>query len=95
MPAADKPSKDPPPNSSLAGAILATLFCFWPLGILAIIYALQVRPRWKRGDETGARHSAEMAEKFTFAAAGVFVIVFVLTLIFGGFYWFFGPRHRF
>jgi hypothetical protein len=83
-----------PPDSSLFGAVLATFFCFAPLGILAILYALRVRPRWKRGDEAGAKHAAEMAEKLTFAAVGLFVIVFVCGVIGYGIYWFFGPRAK-
>src|SRR4051794_29736864 len=57
---------DRPPDSTMLGAFLSMLFCFPPLGLFAVIYALQVRPRWKRGDEAGAKHSAQMAEKLTF-----------------------------
>src|SRR5262245_40539141 len=70
------------PHSSMLAAVLATLFCFFPLGLVAIIYALQVRPRWKRGDESGARHAAEMAEKLSFAAVGVTVILLVCGAIY-------------
>ena len=84
-----------PPDSTLLGAILVTLFCFWPLGIFAIIYALQVRPRWKRGDEAGAKRSAAMAEKLTFASVGIFVLLAFFGAIGYGIYWFFGPRNRF
>ena len=81
------------PDSSLVGALLATLFCFPPLGIFAIIYALQVRYRWKRGNEAGAKHAAAMAEKLTFASVGLFVIIFGIGLVVYVFYWFFG-RHQ-
>lgn len=82
------------PDSSLFGAILATLFCFWPLGLIGIFWALRVRPRWKRGDEAGAKHAAAMAEKFTFAAVGLFVIIFGITVIAYAVYWFVGPRTK-
>lgn len=64
------------PYASLFGAVASTLFCFPIFGIVAIVYALRVRPRWKRGDESGAYHAAEMAEKFTYASVGVAVIVY-------------------
>src|SRR4051794_5607047 len=82
------------PDSSLLGAILATFFCFAPLGIVAILYALRVRPRWKRGDEAGAKHAAAMAEKLTFAAVGLFVIIFFFGVVGYGIYWFLGPRTK-
>jgi len=89
-----KAVRPPPPDSSMLGAVLATFFCFWPLGVIAIIWALRVRPRWKRGDEDGARHAAEMAEKFTFAAVGLFVILFAIGIVVYAIYWFTGPRTK-
>ena len=84
--------QDDPPDSSLLGAVLVTLFCFLPFGLVAIAYALRVRPRWKRGDETGARHAAQMAERWTFAAVGLFVIVFVIAAIAAGVMYFVDGR---
>lgn len=94
MPGAAKGMASSPPDSTLFGAVLATLFCFAPFGVLAIIYALQVRPRWKRGDESGARRSAEMAEKLTFASVGIFVILLAIGAVWYVVYWFIGPRTR-
>lgn len=83
-----------PPSSTLFGAVVVTVFCFFPLGLFAVIYALQVRPRWKRGDETGARHAAEMAEKFTFAAVGMAVIIVAIGALYYLGYWFFVLRNQ-
>ncbi|MBI2704343.1 MAG: CD225/dispanin family protein [Actinobacteria bacterium] len=82
-----------PPSSTLFGAVVVTVFCFFPLGLFAVFYALQVRPRWKRGDESGARHAAQMAEKLTFAAVGMAVIVAVIAGLSYVVYWFFVLRN--
>jgi hypothetical protein len=82
------------PDTGLFGAVISVLF-FFPLGIFAVLAALQVRPRWKRGDRTGARAASDRAERLTYAAVGIFIVLAILGAIVYLVYWFSGPRtHR-
>lgn len=54
------PYQAPPPNY-LVWAILATIFCCLPFGIVSIVYAAQVNSKWQSGDHEGARLSSKNA----------------------------------
>lgn len=54
------PSQEYVPNH-LVWAILTTLFCCLPLGIVSIVYSSQVDGRRAAGDVFGARESARKA----------------------------------
>lgn len=86
MPPAQPPTSQPP-NNNLVWAILSTIFCCLPLGIVSIVFAAQVNSRWAAGDFAGARDSADRAKKFAIwsAVLGVVgtVIAVVLSLGFG------------
>ncbi len=49
----------------LAQAILVTLFCCLPLGIVAIVYASQVNGKLAQGDIEGARRASEQAKTYS------------------------------
>jgi len=71
-----QPMGSPPPNN-LVWAILVTLFCCLPFGIVSIIYAAQVNGKWQAGDAAGAQESSRKARQWAMygAIAGVVVIV--------------------
>jgi len=69
------------PKSNLVYAILVTLFCCLPFGIVAIVYAAQVDAKWNAGDWHGAERSARSAKNW--ALVGVvsgllFSVIYVL-----------------
>jgi len=68
-------------ESNLVWAILVTLFCCWPAGIVAIVYAAQVDGLVARGDIAEARQAASNAATWCWIAFGGTFIV--------GFLWFF------
>lgn len=69
----------------LVWAILATLFCCLPLGIVSIIYATQVDGRRAAGDIAGARVAAEKARFWAIVSAVAMPVVVVLWFVlFGG-----------
>lgn len=72
----------------LVWAILATLFCCLPGGIVSIVYAAQVNSKIAAGDIAGARDSSDKAKKWAMwsAIAGVvgLVLYFVLVMAMGG-----------
>lgn len=76
-----QPQGAPPPNH-LVWAILTTIFCCLPLGIVSIVFAAQVNSKWQAGDVRGAQESSEKAKKWAIWAAVIGVVVSVLYLIF-------------
>jgi hypothetical protein len=73
----------PPPENNLVMAILS-IFCCWPLGIPAIIFATQVQGKWAMGDIAGAQDSAQKARTFSMIAIilGIAAIILYLILFF-------------
>lgn len=53
-----------PPDNHLAKAILATLLCCLPLGIVAIVHAASVNGKFIAGDATGAQRAADQANNW-------------------------------
>ena len=70
----------PPPNY-LIPAILATIFCCLPGGIVAIVFAAQVNGKWQAGDHAGAMNASKQAKLWTMISAGVGVVVVIIYLI--------------
>ncbi len=70
----------PYPNTNLVWAILSTLCCCLPTGIVAIIYSCQVSRKYARGDYQGAMQASANAMKW--AIAGM-IISIVISLLYG------------
>ena len=54
----------------LVPAVLSTVFCCLPVGVVAIIFAAQVNSKIAAGDIAGATESSKKAKMFTFIAVG-------------------------
>ena len=52
------------PDNNMLWAILSTLFCCLPLGIVAIINAAKVDGLYRSGDYSGAQKAADNAKKY-------------------------------
>jgi hypothetical protein len=76
------PSGPPPPNH-LVGAILSTILCCTPLGIVSIVYAAQVNSKWQVGDFAGANEASSKAATWMWWAVGSWVVVMGLYVIIG------------
>ncbi|MDI9914937.1 CD225/dispanin family protein [Rhodococcus sp. IEGM 1379] len=72
----------PPPDNNLVWAILVTVFCCLPLGIVAIVKSSQVNSLWAQGQFDAARKSADDAKKFALWSVGAGVAVAVLYFVF-------------
>ena len=76
----------PPPGAStnvpnyLVPAIIS-LFCCWPLAIVAIIFAAQVNGKVAAGDIAGAMDSSKKAKMFSFIAIGIGLVVGVIYML--------------
>ena len=75
------------PENYLVWAILATVMCCWPLGIVSIVNATKVDTLWASGDQVGAIKASENAKKWAIitAASGavVAVVYFIIFFIIG------------
>ena len=70
----------PPPNY-LVWAILSTIFCFLPLGIVSIVFSAQVNSKWAIGDVAGAQRASELAKKLTIWTVVVGVIGDIVAVV--------------
>ncbi len=73
-----------PPDSYLVWAILATIFCCMPFGIVAIVYAAQVNSHLASGNYTAAQHSSDAARKWCLASLAAGLAVPLLYVLFFG-----------
>ena len=65
----------------LVQAILVTIFCCLPFGIVAIVYAAQVNGRLEAGDYEGALRASRRAKLWSNISFGV-VLVLVIVAVF-------------
>ena len=72
----------PPPENNLVWAILSTLFCCLPLGIVAIVKAANVNSLWAAGQFQQAQQASEDARKFALWAAIAGVVLGVIYFAF-------------
>ncbi len=65
---------------------IISIFCCWPLGIVAIIFAAQVNGKVAAGDLAGAADASKKAKLFSFIAIGIGVacgLIYLLLTILG------------
>jgi hypothetical protein len=84
------PHAQAPVPNYLVPAILTTLFCCLPFGIVSIVYAAQVNGKAQTGDRAGALESSRKDKMWAWISFGVglvwilFVGVFVALGAIGG-----------
>jgi hypothetical protein len=70
----------------LVQAILVTLFCCLPLGIVSIVYAAQVNGKLAAGDVAGATQASQSAKKWAWISFGsglVVGLIYVVLMVIG------------
>lgn len=81
---------NPPPAGGAGGTAtvpnylvpaIISIFCCWPLGIVAIIFAAQVNGKVASGDLAGAADASKKAKLFSFIAIGIGVFVGIIYLL--------------
>jgi hypothetical protein len=65
----------------LIPAILATLFCCLPVGVVSIIFAAQVNGKLATGDIAGATDASRKAKMFMFIAVGAGLLTWVIVIV--------------
>ena len=70
-----------PPDNNLIWAILCTVLCCLPLGIVAIIKATKVKELWALGDHAGAEKAAADAKKYSIWGALISVVLIIIYIL--------------
>ena len=69
------------PDSNIVWAIVCTIMCCLPLGIVAIIKAMSVEKLWNQGRYDEAQSAANAAKRWSIAGAIFAVILVALSFI--------------
>lgn len=69
---------EPKPKNYLVLAILATLFCCLPFGIVSIIFSSKVNNLWDSGDYAGAQDASNKAKTWVIVSA---IVGFIANII--------------
>lgn len=83
VPTATAPAQAAPIPNYLAQAILCTLFCCVPFGIVGIVYAAQVNGHLGRGDIAAAQDASRKARTWCWVSFGAGIVAIALGLILG------------
>lgn len=73
----------PTPSSWLAPAVVVTLCCFSPTGIVALYFAAQVRPNWLNGDRREALRCARLARRWVWVSVFLWAAVTLVLIATG------------
>lgn len=71
-----------PPSNNLVWAILTTLFCCLPFGIMSIINSCKVDSLYNAGDYAGAVERANQAKKWAKWALIAGIVQYVILVIY-------------
>lgn len=84
---AQSQQRPPKPDNYLVWAILSTLLCCLPLGVVSIVYAAKVDGLYNAGDYDGAQDASNKAKNFAMwgaiASAICLVIYFLAVVVLG------------
>lgn len=72
---APQAAAEPCPPTNLVWAIISTVLCCIPTGIVAIIYALKVTNKYREGDIEGAKRASEVGAWWCIATIILGIIV--------------------
>lgn len=74
----------PPPDNNMVWAILSTVLCCLPLGVVAIVKSSQVQSLWFQGHHAEAQKAATDARKWAMwsaISAGSLLLLYVIFLV--------------
>jgi hypothetical protein len=67
--------------SHMGWAIAVLILCFWPTGIVAVVYASQVGNKLSLGDFAGAQQSSHKAKVWCWVTFGIAIAAIVIAII--------------
>ena len=77
------PTMQNKPDNYLVWAILTTVLCCLPFGIVAIVYSSKVDGLWNTGNYNAAYDYSQKAKKWSIISAICGVVCIILSAIFG------------
>ena len=77
-------NKPPRPSSYLALAIISTILCCLPLGIVSIIYATKVNSAYEDGNYEQALSASKNAKTWGLVSVGIAILGWILYLLIFG-----------
>lgn len=80
----EQPAPPPMPDNYLALAIISTIFCCLPFGVVSIVYATQVESLYLQGRYEEAVDKSNKARKWAMISAGAaaaIIMLYVLILL--------------
>lgn len=73
--AGQQPASEPCPPTNLVWAIISTLLCCLPVGVVAIVYATKVTNLYRAGDIEGAKRASETGAWWCIASIVLGIVV--------------------
>ena len=67
-----------PMRTHLGWAVAALILCFWPAGVVAVVYAVRARARLREGDYEAAARYARLAKIWSWVSLAVAVVIVVM-----------------
>lgn len=77
----EQPSRPPMPDNHLVWAILSTIFCCLPFGVVSIVYATQVESLYLQGRYEEAVDKSNKAFKWAIASAATIAAIMMLYVL--------------
>lgn len=77
----EQPALPPMPDNYLALAIISTIFCCLPFGVVSIVYATQVESLYLQGRYEEAVDKSNKAFKWAIAAAATIAAIMMLYVL--------------
>lgn len=77
----ERPAPPPMPDNYLALAIISTIFCCLPFGVVSIVYATQVESLYLQGRYEEAVDKSNKAFKWAIAAAATIAAIMMLYVL--------------
>ena len=77
----EQPAPPPMPDNYLALAIISTIFCCLPFGVVSIVYATQVESLYLQGRYEEAVDKSNKAFKWAIASAATIAAIMMLYVL--------------
>ena len=77
----ERPAPPPMPDNHLVWAILSTIFCCLPFGVVSIVYATQVESLYLQGRYEEAVNKSNKAFKWAIASAATVAVIMMLYVL--------------
>ncbi|SFW74315.1 CD225/dispanin family protein [Amycolatopsis australiensis] len=78
------PNYGPPPDNNMVWAILSTVLCCLPLGVVSIVKSSQVSSLWFQGFHAEAQKAADDARKWAMWSAittGALLLLYIIFIV--------------